>query len=90
MIDKEQVERLALLIKSGDSDKFTELFDVCYPWIYKTALKQIRNKTDAEEAASDILTKIWQNLDKWDPKNDSNFMPHGKLFDFFAKMCFTL
>ena len=71
---------LAHRMKSGDSTAFEVFYAEQRPWVFRKALRLLRNYEDAEEATNDVFLQLWNNIDKWNPRK-------GKITTWFSVLC---
>src|SRR5438105_31230 len=55
-------ELLMARLKAGDEDAVGDLIDTYGPKIYQLALRNLRNKEDAEEVTQDVLFKVYRKV----------------------------
>jgi RNA polymerase sigma-70 factor (family 1) len=53
-------QELTVLLKDGDKNAFTELYDRYWKKLFAVATNKLRDKAVAEELAQDILGDVWQ------------------------------
>lgn len=82
---------LALIesVKRGNRDAFTLLYKKYYPYMYKKIFFSLKNKEDAEDIASEIFQKIYENIDKYEKQYTFNSwvskLAHNYIIDFIRK-----
>jgi RNA polymerase sigma-70 factor, ECF subfamily len=59
--------RLVKLAKSGDSDAFGDLYDGYIDRIYRYVYFRVAEVQTAEDLASQVFLKAWENLDRYKP-----------------------
>jgi RNA polymerase sigma-70 factor (ECF subfamily) len=55
-------------LKAGDKSAFNYIHDKYRSMIFHRLLSYLKNRTDAEDAFSEILTKVYLNIDKYQPE----------------------
>lgn len=79
---------LALIesVKRGNKEAFTLLYKKYYPFMYRKLTYFLRNKEDAEDIASEIFQKIYENIDKYEKQYTFNAwitkLAHNYMIDF--------
>ncbi|MEW5938264.1 MAG: sigma-70 family RNA polymerase sigma factor [Chloroflexota bacterium] len=53
--------------KDGDPDAFAQLYDACVERIYRYVFFRVSDEATAEDIASQVFLKAWENLDKYRP-----------------------
>lgn len=49
-------------------------------WVFRKALRVLKNYEDAEEATNDVFIHFWNTIEKWDPRK-------GEITTWFSVLC---
>jgi RNA polymerase sigma-70 factor, ECF subfamily len=58
-------------VARGDEDAFAPAYDQLAPTVFGVALKVLRDRTQAEEIAQDVLLEVWVKAARFDPRRGS-------------------
>lgn len=61
------IENLVDLVKEGDHEAFSELYDIFVDPIYRYVYYRV-NSSDAEDLVATIFVKVWENIRKYRAK----------------------
>lgn len=64
---KDQIEKLVELVKEGDHEAFSQLYDIFIDNIYRYIYYRV-NSNDAEDLVANVFVKVWENIRKYRPK----------------------
>lgn len=62
---------LVSLIKKGDSNAFSKLYDAYSPALFGTVCKIIKDDSLSEDVIQDVFVKIWKNIQNFDSSKGS-------------------
>ncbi|MFH1533933.1 MAG: sigma-70 family RNA polymerase sigma factor [Nitrospirota bacterium] len=85
---KAKVEALVLLVKEGDHDAFSQLYDLFIDQIYRYVFYRVKS-TDAEDLVEIVFLKVWENIDKYKVKKKNSFsawlyrIAHNLVVDYY-------
>jgi RNA polymerase sigma-70 factor, ECF subfamily len=85
---KAQAEALVLLVKEGDHDAFSQLYDLFIDQIYRYVFYRVKS-TDAEDLVEIVFLKVWENIDKYKVKEKNSFsawiyrIAHNLVVDYY-------
>lgn len=54
-------QELAILLKKGEEEAFTEIYERYHSLLYVYAHKKLNNKQEAEDIIQEVLTALWNN-----------------------------
>lgn len=63
-----QLAALVERIRQGDAQALGELYEQTVGRVYGLALRILRQPADAEEAAADVYTQVWDQADRFDAR----------------------
>lgn len=63
--------RLLLDVASGDLAAFDELYSRCAPLVFGMVLQVLRDPSQAEEVAQEVLVEAWRTAARFDPARGS-------------------
>lgn len=66
-MQKDKIENLVRLVKKGDQDAFSELYDLFIDPIYRYVYYRV-NSGDVEDLVASIFVKLWENIHKYRAK----------------------
>lgn len=55
-------------VADGDTDAFTELYDMLSPAVHGTALSVLRDPDHAAEVTQEVMVEIWRTAPRWDAR----------------------
>lgn len=61
---KDEIEALVKLVKEGDHDAFSDLYDIFIDNIYRYVYYRV-NSADAEDLVGTVFLKVWENIGKY-------------------------
>ncbi len=61
------LDKLAAKAKEGDTDAFSQLFDLLSSPIYKFLSFRLQNPEDAKDLTSQVFLETWQGIDRYNP-----------------------
>jgi len=82
----EEIESLVVLIKKGDHDAFSKLYDIFIDPLYRYVYYRV-NADDAEDILETVFLKVWENIKKY--KKGTNFsawifrIAHNLVVDYY-------
>lgn len=80
-----QEEKLIALLKQGDKNAFTRLYEIYWRQVYNFSRLYLTNPSTAEEVVQEVFVKIWESHDFI--KESENFK--GLLFVITRNLIFT-
>lgn len=69
--DGQGPETWLALVARGDTAAFERLYDALAPEVYGLCLQVLRDPTQAEEVAQEVLVEVWQTASRFDPARGS-------------------
>jgi len=85
---KAKAEALVLLVKEGDHDAFSQLYDLFIDQIFRYVFYRVKS-TDAEDLVEIVFLKVWENIDKYKVKKKNSFsawlyrIAHNLVVDYY-------
>lgn len=64
--DSDRLDALLHQVALGDRSAFSDFYDALSGAVFGTALKVLRDRTLAEDAAQEAFVEIWQKAGQWD------------------------
>ncbi len=64
----EDEQRLVNLAKSGNGEAFAELYEAYFDRVYRFIFFRVTDEQIAEDLASQVFLKAWENLHRYHPK----------------------
>ncbi|MGE5072102.1 MAG: RNA polymerase sigma factor [Anaerolineae bacterium] len=64
----EDEKRLVDLAKSGDGEAFSQLYEAYFERVYRFIFFRVTDEQFAEDLASQVFLKAWENLHRYQPK----------------------
>jgi RNA polymerase sigma-70 factor (family 1) len=61
---------LVELLKGGDVDSYTEIYNRYKGVLYRHAFKRLKNQHEADDILQDIFTNLWIKRSTFDPQNN--------------------
>ncbi len=65
---KDEIEALVVLVKKGDHDAFSQLYDIFVDPLYRYIYFRVNNQ-EVEDLMEIVFLKVWENIKKYTPKN---------------------
>ncbi|MCH9815633.1 MAG: ECF RNA polymerase sigma factor SigK [Actinomycetia bacterium] len=68
-VDFEPQDQIAMLIAEvgkGDESAFRELYELTADWVYGVTLRVLRDPSQSEEVAQEVLLEIWRTAARYD------------------------
>jgi RNA polymerase sigma-70 factor (ECF subfamily) len=62
---------LLTLVARGDADAYDAVYDQVSPAVYGTVRRVLRDPTQSEEVAQEVLIQIWRDASRYDPAQGS-------------------
>ena len=72
--DKYTDSQLASLLKKGDRDAFTAIYERFFGVLYIHAFNRLKDKDEAKDTIQDLFIKLWNKRDSVDFTNLSNYL----------------
>lgn len=85
---KAKAEALVILVKEGDHDAFSQLYDLFIDQIYRYVFYRVKS-SDAEDLVEIVFLKVWENIDKYKVKKKNSFsawlyrIAHNLVVDYY-------
>jgi len=73
ILSDQEIKELVKQAKAGDKEAFGQIYDLFFEKIYKYIFFRTSNKEEAEDLASLVFLKVWQNLSKYKIKKAAKF-----------------
>lgn len=74
MIDIEKQKNLLLLLREGEADAFSEIYDVYWDRLYYLAYKKLNTTEAAEEVVQEVFLTLWKKRKELTINNLSNYL----------------
>ena len=58
-------------VAGGDQDAFAQLYDAISPLVYGIVLRVVRDPSQSEEVAQEVLVEVWRTAPRFDPDRGS-------------------
>ncbi len=83
-----EVDNLVLLVKKGDHDAFSKLYDIFVDPLYRYIYFRV-NQDDVEDLLETVFLKVWENVKKYKKDKKSSFsswvfrIAHNLVVDYY-------
>jgi len=73
MVTEKQIKALVRQAQQGDTEVFSEIYDLYAPKLYNFLYARLRHKETAEDLLSTVFMKAWDNLGSYQPRASAKF-----------------
>lgn len=85
---REEIEQLVSLVKEGDHDAFSQIYDIFIDQIFRYVYYRVKSD-DAEDLVETVFLKVWENIGKYKVKKKNSFsawiyrIAHNIVVDYY-------
>ena len=90
-ISDKEIKEIVRQAQTGNQEAFGQIYNLFFERIYKFIFFRTKQKEEAEDLASLVFLKVWQNLKKYKFQNDAKFstwlfqITRFTLIDFYRR-----
>lgn len=72
-LSEQEIQNLIKQAQAGDSESFTQIYNLFFKRIYKFIFFRTKLKEEAEDLTSSVFLKLWQNLHRYKVQKNAKF-----------------
>ena len=89
-MDAENLKKLILKAKGGDSGAFEEVYSTYYTPLFRYIYSRVKSKEEAEDMTQNVFIKIWNAVPTWNASHTSPLsffftVARNTMIDYFRK-----